>query len=101
MVEPVFFAPTRTPSIGPSSAEVTCPVRATEADVSAWAGAIGRTAQNEATATGSKKARIFIGPPETGRRLFNYAITTGGASRVDMRDYNCNSQKRSQPSRVF
>jgi hypothetical protein len=30
IVEPVFFALTSTPSIGPSSADVTCPVNATE-----------------------------------------------------------------------
>src|SRR5579863_5602779 len=35
MVEPAFFAPTITPSIGPSACEVTLPVRADEDEISA------------------------------------------------------------------
>src|SRR6185503_5384568 len=65
IVEPAFLAPTRTPSIGPSSAELTTPERATEGDVSARPGADWKQTPTKIMASTRKRARTFIGPPST------------------------------------
>src|SRR6202035_3422579 len=61
IVEFVFFAVTSTPSIGPSSAEVTCPVNAAgaEARLAVWAspGWVSKTTP-AATVRTSRKLRI-------------------------------------------
>src|SRR6516225_6413266 len=61
MVEPAFLAPMRTPSIGPSSAEPTRPVRANEGGVSARPRAAWK--QHDNTPITGNKTRTFIGPP--------------------------------------
>jgi hypothetical protein len=52
--EPVFFALTRTPSIGPSSAELTRPERAAEEAVSAQAGAARKQSGANKMTSGKK-----------------------------------------------
>ena len=60
MVEPAFLALTSTPSIAPSSAELTCPLSAT---VCAGAAAIGRTANaNRLRPASSGKRRMMVSP---------------------------------------
>src|SRR5438874_3821290 len=75
VVEPTFLALTRTPSICPSSAELTCPERRKDDSACARLCVPWRWTSANATAVKSKKKRSFIGPPL--KRY--YAITNCGA----------------------
>src|SRR6266581_1055626 len=68
-LEPAFFALTTTPSIAPSSAEVTRPVRATEACARRESGAGTRVAARTARlaeTSGKRRARIGTSLPFSG-----------------------------------
>src|SRR5437773_11611100 len=60
MVEPVFFAPTRTPSIGPSACELTVPVSAAEEDVPSASVTLTNAVPNRAVPTKSSASHFAL-----------------------------------------
>ena len=74
IVELAFFALTITPSIGPSSADVTCPVNATEDEVSARSvfAFVGVKLAATARDTEKRKTLIRIGTPFVSELLTAY-----------------------------